>query len=352
MLPDIDLHKIRPLKDSRHKGFEELCVQLYRATFPSTTKFYRVDDAGGDGGVEDIAFRADGKKIGLQAKFLDKIGQSQWSQINKSVRTALQSQARDLVEYRIACPCDRSKDSKSWVNYCAKWQRFAKKLGYTKKVNFVWWGDTELRSVLTRKEHHDKVYYWFGSRKFSQKWQIENFSSTERLLDTRYTPTHHVRTESEKFLDAFSLADGFERLFWKLIREVLSRALEAIDTVKGKTVSKEAGKLAEETERFRNTFSEDCSVPAISTCQNCFRHLRDRTLDIYRKYENLRKADEEAQHRNDNPYTSRPYSYQIMQLDKLLASIHEAEEFIVRFDGYDKKGSTCYSCVGRAIFIK
>ena len=187
MLPDIDFHKIRPLKDTRHKGFEELCVQLFRSSFPTKSRFYRVDDAGGDGGVEDIAFRADGKKIGLQAKFFEKLGQAQWGQINKSVRTALQSHAIDLVEYRIACPCNRSKDSKSWDNYCAKWQRLAKKLGYTKKVNFVWWGDTELRNDLTKKEHHDKVYYWFGSRQFSHKWLIDNFQSTEKLLDTRYT---------------------------------------------------------------------------------------------------------------------------------------------------------------------
>ena len=166
-LPDIDFHKIRPLKDSRHKGFEELCVQIFRSTFSATTKFYRVDDAGGDGGVEDIAFRADGKKIGLQAKFFEKLGKTQWSQINKSVRTALQTHSPDLVEYRIACPCNRSKDSKSWDNYCAKWQGLAKELGYAKEVNFVWWGDTELRNDLTKKEHHDKVYYWFGCRKFS-----------------------------------------------------------------------------------------------------------------------------------------------------------------------------------------
>jgi hypothetical protein len=334
-LPDIDLLKVRPLKDSRHKGFEELCVQLFRSTFPSTTKFYRVDDAGGDGGVEDIAFKADGKKIGLQAKFFEKVGKTQWSQIDKSVRTALQSHALDLVEYRIACPCNRSKDSKSWDNYCAKWQRFAKELGYIKEVNFVWWGDTELRNVLTKKEHLDKVYYWFGCRKFSQEWLMENFRSTEKLLDTRYTPTHHVRTESEKFLDAFSLTDGFESFFWKLIREVLSLALEAIETIKGNTVSKEAEKLAEEVERFRSTFSEDCGVPSISICQDCFRQVRDRTLDVYRKYEGLREAGEKEPRGNEKLYTPRPYSYELARLEKLLNSLHRAVNFIARFKSYD-----------------
>lgn len=335
MLPDIDFQKIRLLKDTRHKGFEELCVQLFRSSFSSTTRFYRVDDAGGDGGVEDIALREDGKKIGLQAKFFEKLGQSQWGQIDKSVKTALRSHAPDLLEYRIACPCNRSKDSKSWDNYCAKWQGFAKELGYTREVDFVWLGATELRNVLIKKEHHDKVYYWFGCRKFSTEWLIENFQSTERLLDIRYTPIHHVRTESEKLLDAFSLTDGFESFFWKLIREVLSSALEAIETIKGNTIGKEANKLAEEVAGFRSTFSEDCGVPSISICQDCFRQLRDRTLDVYRKYEWLREGEEKEPGGSEKVYTSRPYSSQLARLEKLLTSLHRADDFIVRFKSYD-----------------
>jgi hypothetical protein len=285
-------------------------VQLFRSTFPSMTKFYRVDDAGGDGGVEDIAFRSDGKKIGLQAKFFDKLGQSQWSQINKSVRNALQSHAIDLIEYRIACPCNRSKDLKSWNNYCRKWQRYAKELGYTKKVSIIWWGDTELRNILTKKEHNDKVYYWFGSRKFSQKWLLEKFSSTERLLDTRYTPARHVRTESEKFLDALSLTDGFVSFFWKLFREVSAVASEAIVKVKDKSINIKTGKLSEEIDRFRSTFSEDYGIPPISTCHDCLRQLRDRTLHVYRKYEGLRKVEEKEPRVNEKSYMPRPYSSQ------------------------------------------
>lgn len=335
ILPDIDFHKIRPLKDTRHKGFEELCVQLFRSTFPAATKFYRVDDAGGDGGVEDIALRADGKKIGLQAKFFDKLGSSQWSQINKSVRTALKSHVRDLVEYRIACPCNRSKDTKSWSNYCEKWQLYAKQLGYTKKLSFVWWGDAELRSVLTRKEHHDKVYYWFGAKNLSPEWLLERFKSTEKLLDTRYTPSRHVRTESEKVLDAFSRADGFVSYFWKLFREVLTAASDAFEIVIEESINEEKRKLAKEIDRFRKIFSEDYGVPPISTCQDCLRQLRDRTLHVYRKYEDLRRAKEDEPSSDDKHHTSRPYSYQLGKLAKLITSLRIAEEFIARFNSYD-----------------
>lgn len=337
MLPEIDFQKIRPLKDTRHKGFEELCVQLFRSSFSSTTRFYRVDDGGGDGGVEDIAIRENGNKIGLQAKFFEKLRPAQWSQIDKSVRTALQSHSPDLLEYRIACPCDRSKNFTTWNNYCEKWQGFAKELGYTSDVGFVWWGSAELRDFLIKEENKDKVYYWFGCRRLSMEWLLDSFHSTKKLLDIRYTPTHHVRTESEKLLDAFFLTEGFESFFWKLIRKILSSALEGVDAIKGDAIGHEANKLGEEITKFRSTLSENYGVPSISISQDCFRQLRDRTLDVYRKYEFLREGKEDKPRGSENVYTVRPYSYQLEKIGKILSSIDKADAFIARFKCYDSQ---------------
>jgi hypothetical protein len=222
MLPDIDFFQIRAFQNSRNNGFEELCVQLFRASLPAKTQFYRVDDAGGDGGVEDIALLDDDKKVGLQAKFFKKLSQSQWSQINKSVKTALHTHRPNIIEYRIACPCNRPKDSKTWDNYYKKWQTYAHEHGYTNEVRFVWLGDTELRDELTKQEHYDKVFYWFGCKQFSDEWLRDKFDVSQKLLDTRYTPEHHVRTESEQKLDAFFLTERFRQTFWKRIRATSS----------------------------------------------------------------------------------------------------------------------------------
>lgn len=208
-IPDIDFSRIRTLGSSKNKGFEELTVQLFRSTFPKETSFYRVDDAGGDGGVEDIAFVASDKKIGLQAKYFDKLGSSQWSQINKSVKTALKTHCPDLVEYRIATPVNRSKTTKTWSNYVTKWNQYAVELGYANEVKFIWQGETELRGELIKSTHKDKVYYWFGCPCFSDDWLKAKYDSCKKLLDTRYTPKHHIRTDSEQILDAFFLTDGF-----------------------------------------------------------------------------------------------------------------------------------------------
>ena len=289
--------------------------------------------------MEDIAFIEQDKKIGLQAKFFEKLGQSQWSQINKSVRTALRAHSPDLVGYWIASPCNRSKDSKTWDNYCVKWSEFTRALGYAKEVDFIWLGDTELRSELTKTEHHDKVYYWFGCRRFTHEWLEEHFRITRQLLDTRYTPKHHVRTESEKTLDAFFLTDGFENAFWKLIRKVTSCAIEAFDTIKNGPAIKELQGTAEEIERFRSTFSEKSGVVPISTCRKSFQQLKDRSLDVYRRYEGFREKEEAKPHGSDERYSSRPYSYELGHLEKLLSTLYEGEEFINRFRSYDTQGA-------------
>ena len=49
----------------------------------------------------------------------------------------------------------------------------------------------------------------------------------------------------------------------------------------------------------------------------------------------LREAEEKEPRGNKKLYTSRPYSYQLGRLEKLLTSLHRADEFIVRFKSYD-----------------
>lgn len=338
MLPDIDFFQIRAFQDSQNKGFEELCVQLFRTSFPARTQFYRVDDAGGDGGVEDIALLPNDRKVGLQAKYFNRLRQSQWSQINRSVKTALYAHRSDLMEYRIVCPCNRSKNSKTWENYCRKWQAYAHKHGYTNEVRFIWLGDTELRDELTNQIHHDKVFYWFGCKQFSDEWLRDKFDDSQKLLDTRYTPAHHVRTESEQKLDAFFLAERFRQTFWKRIRATSSCMLECLDAINNHGGIEEARTFSEETEQFRNAFCEAHGVPSISLCHNTLQALNICTLDIYRKYEELRKEEESKQHRSGKGTISgRPFSYQLNELGKLIGSINDTVEFIERFSSYDAR---------------
>ncbi len=66
-LPLIDFLSIRPLAgESRKEGFEELTTQIFRSELRNDGTYYRVEGAGGDGGVEAFSQRPDGAVIGFQ----------------------------------------------------------------------------------------------------------------------------------------------------------------------------------------------------------------------------------------------------------------------------------------------
>lgn len=99
---DIDFHNIRSYRGTRHGGFEESSVQLFRAQLMDTDVI-RVNGVGGDGGVEAFAVLPNGCEAGLQAKFFDRLDQKQWKQISRSVTSALDIHLA-LTEYYIAVP--------------------------------------------------------------------------------------------------------------------------------------------------------------------------------------------------------------------------------------------------------
>ena len=100
----LDWNAIRPLDGARDKGFEELCAQLARKESPWGSEFVRKGSP--DAGVECFAILSDGGEWGWQAKYFDSLGESQWLQLDKSVKTAIEKHPR-LVRYHVCVPLDR-----------------------------------------------------------------------------------------------------------------------------------------------------------------------------------------------------------------------------------------------------
>jgi hypothetical protein len=100
---NLDWSGIRPLNGSSHNGFEELCAQLAENEIPKGARFERKGTP--DAGVECYAILDDGTEWGWQAKYFDSLGNSQWSQLDDSVETALDKHPR-LVRYFICIPLD------------------------------------------------------------------------------------------------------------------------------------------------------------------------------------------------------------------------------------------------------
>jgi hypothetical protein len=205
-LPEIDFQRIRPHKNTRHGGFEELCVQLFRSKWNDDVELTRVEGAGGDGGVEAYVTLRTGDTIGLQAKYFDKLDSKRWRQIDESVQTALQNH-HTLVEYHVAVPLNRSPAQKrEWDTRVKQWKRATAKL--RRKVDFVWFGASEAEDALTLPKHRDKLLYWFGCLEFTNDWMDQCNAAAISDLDCRHTPQKHVRTECEKLMDALSPVDS------------------------------------------------------------------------------------------------------------------------------------------------
>ena len=211
VLPDIDFKSIRPHAGSINSGFEEFSVQLFRAEHDYPDEFYRVDGAGGDGGVEAFFQTEDGDEIGIQAKMFSQLKETQFRQINASVLTAL-SKYPKLKRYYVAAPLDRSKlQVAEWKESVAKWKQVATANG-NRGFKVVWWGASELKHLLTNTEHETRLRFWFGNEKFNREWLDRVNAAATKDLDTRYTPQLHIRVRGSVYLDAFVRDDRFRCL--------------------------------------------------------------------------------------------------------------------------------------------
>jgi hypothetical protein len=144
---DIDFRNIRPFDGDRRRGFEELVCQIARREKnPGAREFHRVEGAGGDAGIEAYWIFEDGTKHGYQAKYFLATKEIDWSQIDKSVNTALE-QNPELTEYTIAIACDLTDRSgklgkgktgwEHWEDHKSKWKQWADSNGMI--LDFIPW---------------------------------------------------------------------------------------------------------------------------------------------------------------------------------------------------------------------
>ena len=228
---------IRSLNGSQANGFEELCAQLARAESPDRAKFVRKGTP--DAGVECYCILPDESEWGWQAKYFETLGNSQWQQLDKSVKTALDNHPK-LVRYFVCTPLDRPdariEGQKSamqrWNERVEKWERWAQKRSMC--VEFVWWGSSELIERLSQNEHIGRSYFWFGQRGFDNEWFQARLDEAVEAAGPRYTPEIHVNLPIAQDLERFSrseflfteiksLAKGIRKTFQRLICPSMSQ---------------------------------------------------------------------------------------------------------------------------------
>lgn len=208
----LDWRAIRPLNGGRDKGFEELCAQLARSENPPGARFIRKGTP--DAGVECYSVLADQSEWGWQSKYFDSSDASQWSQIDDSVRTAIEKHPK-LRRYFVCVPVDlpdarvpkRKSAKERWDDYVAKWAQLAESRGHD--IEFVYWGSSELLDLLGKPEHLGRVRFWFDVRTFDQGWMTARLEEALETAGPRYTPEIHVDVPIVSELEAFGRTSAF-----------------------------------------------------------------------------------------------------------------------------------------------
>lgn len=95
---------IRTLNGSQSEGFEEFCSQLARRE-PASRGSTFTRKGKPDAGIECYRISPTGEESAWQAKYFLSIDNSQWSQLDDSVNTALEKHPR-LIRYYVCVPLD------------------------------------------------------------------------------------------------------------------------------------------------------------------------------------------------------------------------------------------------------
>lgn len=330
-LPNIDFGYIRPLRGKQTDGFEELSVQLFHGETEGQGEFFAIEGSGGDGGVEAYRIRADGTKVAVQSKYFDRLGTSQWNQITKSVKSALENHPT-LRTYIVSTPLNRNPtQTEKWKSLTAEWLDHAKSLGITDPIEFLWWGYTELAGLLAKGRYRNQLVYWLGVPDFSQDWLNAINQSNIALLGKRYSPKQHIETESGTRLEAFAWGDdGKERIISAFLkvseqwRKVDRRGLAKANTT---TESKELTNVYSETMREIISFRWlPSGYPPIRPLNEMCRAAIDACHELKWKIHELNREEKEklAKERvGKGGYQSGPYESLIHDLGELADTVED-----------------------------
>ena len=335
----LDWKAIRPLNGSRAEGFQELCVQLARSESPVNAEF--IPKGIPDAGVECFCVLKEGSEWGWQAKYFDTLGQSQWSQIDRSVKKALDKHPA-LQRYFVCVPMNRPdariEGQKSalrrWNEHLQKWTAWA--IERDMNVEFVWWGSSELLDFLSRPEHIGRVYFWFGILGFDQSWFQDRLKEAVDAAGPRYTPEIHVDLPIAQELDAFGrTVASFDRIK-SLAREV-RRELRSLSSPKaGDDDSHTQFHWEELCQAVRGVvkgFADlgftpegviqyDCIVDKVAEAESKADEVQASLADLACEYQSRSPDNEEEPRYRQNPF--RDWGYRIHQLQSTLHEVRSS----------------------------
>jgi len=216
------------LNNSQNDAFEELLCQLAKKEpIENKKEFIKVGNP--DGGVECYIILNNGNEIGFQAKwFLSTPQDTQWNQVEKSFKTALDKHP-NMTQYYVAIPLDRADPRienqqwfmDKWNEKIEKWKQLALSK-YGRDIEFEYWGSSEFITRLSREENAGLKSFFFGDIDLSDGWLKNQNKLAIKDLGARYTPEINIELDSllENF-DALSRNNNFKKRVDKAYHEFM-----------------------------------------------------------------------------------------------------------------------------------
>jgi hypothetical protein len=343
---NIEWNKLRAFNGDIKNGFEELVCQLARAEqIPNKSKFIRV--AAPDGGVEAYCVLSDNSEYGWQAKFFTTMGDSQWTQLDESFKTAF-AKHPNLIKYYICVPLDRpdpritiTKGKRrgqqvnhfmdKWNAKVAEWEAFAKSNNRT--IEFEFWGNSEIFERLSKKENEGKLYYWFGKEEFSDDWFKQKLDENIKNLDKRYTPELNFELPIAKIFDGISRDKYFNEQFNSYLDDLLKQYRKSVTHLKEAKVKDHIDRIVSTITTFRQQ-CEQIDYIEISTINNVglsslLEDVRKIIDDLINKlYEIDSTLKKEKKEKSKYESDTNKFGWDIEYFRKLNSSIYEFIEFL------------------------
>lgn len=327
-------NNIRPINNSLNDGFEELVCQLAaKEPVSKQKKFYRIGKP--DGGKECYWELEDDSQYMWQAKyFLTSPGSSQWSQIDKSIKTAIDNHP-NLVKYYVCIPSDKpdpkvkGKTSMldKWNLKVNSWKKYAVAKGMT--VEFEYWGSSELIARLSKKENEGLKYFWFSKEEFSDEWLQAKNTESITALGARYTKELNINLPISKVFDGLSRDKNFQFQIHSVYKKFLDKYRGIHINTTNRKIKKALTELSDTIKSLRSIyecfdFISNEKIPfaeyakLIEKCVSIATNIRSTLFDLREKAETTQTAKD---------YYSRPFSGELNSIGAFYTSSNEFNYF-------------------------
>lgn len=343
---NLNFRDIRTHNGSKDGGFEELVCQIAHASPPVNAKEFIRTGIGADAGVECFWVLSDGTEHAWQAKyFIDPITDGQWSQVTKSIETAL-TRHPAIKKYYICFPRNLSHgiqlrngrqiqtERDKYDIHLNKWIRFAESRGI--HVEFELWTEHDIFLRLVNPTDsilYGKAIYWFDIPLLEMQQLRDKVTDSQRLLGDRYSPLDHIDISISRVFDSIILSKEMDLNLVKFLKSIQ----DAIDSTEYliKETTQERGKsvLKRCLMRLQGYHQLCLTSNKNGTFFNEYEVLYDKLSDIYYDVNSISRQSSTIVREETNDETTTTY------LQRRL--LNDIETEISRAKGFLKEKSIC-----------